>query len=137
MRRAQFGSAPSDEPMIDGATQVAVGVYHACALLNDRSVRCWGGNAFGQLGDGTTTDRDAPVRVEGLPPAAQIVAGARHTCARSVEGRVLCWGANGDGQLGDGTTDARSRPVAVTLPPSLERRSRRAPKRAAHDAQSI
>ncbi len=74
---------------------------------------CWGGNAFGQLGDGTTTDREGPVRVAGIAPVAQVAAGAKHTCVRTVAGEVLCWGSNVDGQLGDESTTSRGRPARV------------------------
>ena len=45
------------------AVQVAAGLYHTCALLSDGGVRCWGEGGNGRLGDGSTTDRTAPVAV--------------------------------------------------------------------------
>jgi alpha-tubulin suppressor-like RCC1 family protein len=82
------------------ATAIAVGGAHTCALLTDGTVRCWGANYRGQLGDGTTTFSSAPVRVEGLSDIVAIAAGDRHTCALRREGTVWCWGANDFGQLG-------------------------------------
>ncbi len=66
---------------------------------------CWGSNSNGQLGDGTTTDRHAPVQVTGLPAkATQVAAGGRHTCALLTDGTVWCWGKGGNGELGNGST---------------------------------
>jgi alpha-tubulin suppressor-like RCC1 family protein len=51
---------------IEEATEVAVGVMHACALLADGDVACWGENTHGQLGDGTREVRDHPVLATAL-----------------------------------------------------------------------
>jgi hypothetical protein len=85
----------------------------ACALLSDRTVRCWGANRDGQLGDGTREDRPQPTLVSGAGRVVQIAAGARHACARLEDGSVLCWGANEEGQLGDGTRERRAAPAEV------------------------
>ncbi len=82
------------------ATALTTGNAHTCALLTDGTVHCWGANYRGQLGDGTTTFRSAPVRVEGLSGVVAIAAGDRHTCALRRDGVVWCWGANDLGQLG-------------------------------------
>ena len=52
---------------ITNATSIALGSAHSCALLTDGTMRCWGSNYRGQLGDGTTTDSTTPVEVSGLP----------------------------------------------------------------------
>lgn len=108
--------------VLTGATQVSVGYAHACAVLRSGQARCWGSNAGGKLGDGTTTDRSRPVVVTNpdgngpLTGVVQIAAGGRHTCARLDDGQVRCWGA---GALGNGSS-VRSgnslRPVAVSNP---------------------
>ncbi len=87
---------------------VLAGDEHTCALTVDGQAYCWGSNAFGQVGDGTTTWRLTPTAVAtttGLSPTnvAQLSAGGRHTCAVTDAGRAYCWGARWNGQLGDGT----------------------------------
>ena len=77
---------------------------------------CWGENADGQLGDGSTTQRTSPVQVGGLGPAIWIATGEAHSCAVLANGTAWCWGDNGKGQLGDGTKVRRTSPVLVTDP---------------------
>jgi len=88
------------------ATAVAAGVAHTCALLADGSVACWGGNRWGELGDGSTTSRSRPAPVRGLAgPASALAAGDHLTCAVLAAGAVACWGWNDCGQLGQGSFD--------------------------------
>ena len=100
-------------------TMLAVGGSHACALLSDRTARCWGDNQYGQLGDGTTQQRPTPVAVEapnGSGPWSNLVdlqSGVDFTCAVDTTGKVWCWGRNQYGQLGDGTTTNRAFPTPV------------------------
>ena len=77
------------------------------------TVWSWGWNAMGQLGDGTTADRHAPVQVPDLAGVVAVSAGAYHTLALRRDGTVWAWGYNAVGQLGDGTTVDRRRPVRV------------------------
>jgi alpha-tubulin suppressor-like RCC1 family protein len=88
---------------------------HTCALLSNHTIKCWGSNDFGELGDGTITDRSTPVLVSGISTATAISAGDAHTCALLSGGTVKCWGYNFWGQLGDGTNKNVSRsPVLVS-----------------------
>ncbi len=97
------------------AIAIASGGFHTCALLEDGSVRCWGRNRDGQLGDGSTTDSPVPVSVVNLGGrATAITAGSAHTCALLEDGSIRCWGENRDGQLGNNTTTNSSMPVTVT-----------------------
>jgi alpha-tubulin suppressor-like RCC1 family protein len=79
----------------------------------DGSVWAWGHNGFGELGDGTTTNRAAPVKLPGLSGVAQISAGYEHGLAVKSDGTVWAWGNNAFGQLGVGTTTSHAAPVQV------------------------
>ncbi|MBI2061724.1 MAG: hypothetical protein HYT87_18440 [Nitrospirae bacterium] len=85
-----------------------------CALLSDGTVKCWGWNDYGQLGDGTTAQKTTPVAVSTLSGAVAVTGGDRQTCALASDGTVKCWGYNFYGQLGDGTTANKTTPVAVS-----------------------
>lgn len=94
------------------ASSVGAGADFSCALVNG-GVRCWGYNAYGQLGNGSTTDSTGPVLVVGLASDVRAIAVRDyHTCAL-VSGDVRCWGYNAYGQLGNGSTTASSVPVQV------------------------
>lgn len=97
-----------------GLVGVSVGGGHACAIGSAGTVHCWGGNALGALGDGTTTDRSTPSAVAGAAfVAREVGAGAGFTCARTnVE--VYCWGLGSSGQLGNGTFSNSQVPIPVT-----------------------
>ena len=83
---------------------------HTCAVKN-RNVYCWGRNDFGQLGDGTTDDKNHAVYVDIGTDIISVAVGVYHTCAVKIEhdvSTVHCWGRNDFGQLGDGTTADRN-----------------------------
>ena len=87
---------------------------HSCVVVADGTVKCWGSNAFGQVGDGTTTTPSAAVRVTGITTAVAVTTGRDHSCALLVDATVRCWGANAVGQLGNGTTASSLTPVVVS-----------------------
>lgn len=76
------------------ASQLALGEKHTCALLMDTTVKCWGENGYGQLGDGTMSRRLTPVSVSGLSGVQQLGLGYDHTCAVMADTTVKCWGRN-------------------------------------------
>jgi hypothetical protein len=71
---------------------IVSGSNHTCALTLDRTALCWGNNSFGQLGDGTTTNRVAPTIVGGGISFQSIGAGEPWSCGLSVAGKAYCWG---------------------------------------------
>ena len=91
--------------------KVSAGGYHTCAVKTDGSLWCWGGNDYGQLGDGTYTDRTTPVQI--TSGVSSVALGLWHTCAVKTDGSLWCWGDNDYGQLGDGTNTSRNTPVQI------------------------
>jgi len=97
---------PGLVPGIATAIAVSAGDASTCALLSDHTVRCWGDNAYGELGNrrpsGPRAEHESPVAVDGISNATAISVGSDHACAIVSGGHVWCWGGNGNGQLGDG-----------------------------------
>ena len=98
---AAFVNLPAGKTAVAAAT----GNGFTCSIMHDGSAYCWGGNALGQIGDGTTTNRNSPSLVDlpGGGPASALDAGGSHACALLENGSLWCWGENTYGQLGDGT----------------------------------
>jgi alpha-tubulin suppressor-like RCC1 family protein len=95
------------------ATISAGGVVHSLVIKLDGSLWAWGANYYGQLGDGTTTDRLTPVNIQ---PGTTWKAVSAHdwcTFAIQTDGSLWAWGANYNGQLGDGTRTDRHTPVQI------------------------
>lgn len=102
------------------AARIAAGDYHSVRVVPADGAAAWGFNGVGQVGDGTTTQRNAPVSIS--TPAnstlAFVSAGDLHTVALDRNGVAWAWGQNINGQLGDGTTTDRWIPTQVTMPPN-------------------
>ena len=92
---------------------ITAGNAHACAVTAQGDAYCWGQNAAGQLGDGTTSNHDTPARVKSTTKFTSITAGGVHTCGVATGGDAFCWGKNTYGQLGDGGTTDHAQPTAV------------------------
>jgi len=113
---------PDGEGYLTDVVAIAAGGNHSLALKSDGTVWAWGGNDYGQLGDGTTTGKFTPVQVKGpggegyLTDIIAIAAGGYHSLALKSDGTVWAWGYNGCGQLGNGTTINRTTPVQVKRP---------------------
>jgi alpha-tubulin suppressor-like RCC1 family protein len=96
-----------------GVTRVVAGEDHTCALQGD-TMRCWGSNAFGELGRQTTESRTYLPDITLNTGVSQVFAGGLHTCAVH-NGDLKCWGANYDRQLGNTSTEGILRtPTLVT-----------------------
>ena len=99
---------------LPNAVKVSLGRDHACAVLVNGDLYCWGSNTYGQVGDGTTTQRNTPVKI--LSNVKDVEAGAKYaTCAILQDYSVKCWGSGLTGQLGQGDTTDHSSPVSVDL----------------------
>jgi alpha-tubulin suppressor-like RCC1 family protein len=98
-----------------GVLSISAGSETACAILaGGGTIKCWGRNDYGQLGDNSQTNSSVPVDVSTIAAGASKVSNATyHTCAL-VSGGIKCWGANGYGQLGNGNNVAQLTPVDVT-----------------------
>jgi alpha-tubulin suppressor-like RCC1 family protein len=101
------------------AQQVSAGGQHTCIVDQPGDVRCFGSNAFGQLGIDRAMPRLSSIPaapVSDLPAVSRVATGTDHTCAILRDGELRCWGSNTLGQLGDGTRGgARHTPVAVAF----------------------
>src|SRR5471032_1173645 len=119
---ATVGTVVGSTPVTVNAPwrKVAAGGAHTVALKADGSLFSWGSNLQGQLGDGTNTDRVAPVQVQvtapttgTISPWTMVAAGEEHTVALRADGTLWAWGYNFYGQLGDGTTAAKAVPTKI------------------------
>ena len=95
------------------AVAVTEGNNHACALLDNGSMQCWGYAANYRLGNGSTTSQSSPVNVSNIDNATAIAAGL-HTCALLSGGTIKCWGSGNYGQLGNGSASDSLIPVSVS-----------------------
>ncbi len=104
-----------------GKTAVAVstGYAHSCAILNDSSVKCWGQNAFGELGYGDQMPHNMPpaqpINLGTGRTAKAIATGFSHSCALLDDASIKCWGSNGSGQLGYGDFKNRLIPPQTSI----------------------
>jgi len=102
-------------PNLTGVVNVSTGHYHSLALMGDGTIRAWGFNSLGQLGDGTTTKRLSPVAVHNISTAVDMVGGRDMSYAILADGTVRAWGGGVNGELGNGTNPTRqTTPVAVS-----------------------
>ena len=109
---------PVDLPAGTVVTRVAAGGDHSLALTSTGLLYAWGDDLHGDLGDGSTTPQDSPVRVA-VPAGVTVTgisAGTTHSVAVASDGSVWSWGMGASGQLGDGSTADATIPTTVTLP---------------------
>ena len=115
------GETGPTQPSVPAFTAVSSSTYHTCGVTTARAAYCWGRNANGQLGDGSTTGELNPVLVTAPAGVSFAAVSARflHTCGVTAAGAAYCWGFNGSGQLGDGTTTQQLTPVLVVAPAAV------------------
>jgi len=94
-------------------SSISTGYYHTVALQSDGSLWAWGYNYYGQLGDGSTTNKLLPTLIDNSAEWSYISAGGTHTVALQSNGTLWTWGDNQYGQLGDGTTEDKHIPSHI------------------------
>lgn len=114
------GVAGSNVPVqvvgFDDAVSAVTGSRFSCALTLTGVVKCWGGNAAGQLGNGDLSFTDSVVpQTVSLPAVTELSAGFEHVCALTQSGEVWCWGYNSRGQLGDNQPLVAASPTPVLV----------------------
>jgi alpha-tubulin suppressor-like RCC1 family protein len=107
-------ATPLPVPGLTGVARIAVGKFQTCALMEDRTVQCWG-SAGVDAQAGSSISLLEPTPIEGIDDATALAAGDDFTCAIVTDGVVKCWGEGDVGQLGDGQeNDTNTTPVTVT-----------------------
>lgn len=107
-------AAAKPDNSIIRASAIAGAFNTSCAILTSGPTVCWGWNAQGQIGDGTTTSRNLAVPVATSLRFKSITIGEAHTCALTKPGDAYCWGENFWGTLGNGTRTNSLTPVKVS-----------------------
>ncbi|MFT3831053.1 MAG: Ig-like domain-containing protein [Opitutaceae bacterium] len=108
-----FSATPSVVAGLTSVDRLVAGGFHTLVRRADGTVLAWGGNAFGQLGDGSKRDRAAPVSIAPAVHAVALAAGSRHSLALLGDGTVLAWGDNREGQLGLGSVADSTTPERI------------------------
>lgn len=108
--------APAPVSSLVGTSEIGGGAYSSCALLGSGGgIRCWGTNAYGELGNGNTSQSNVPTTTNTLSGLNEVAAGEAHSVAVKWDGTVWSWGQNIQGQLGDGSIVKRLSPIQVRL----------------------
>ncbi|MDU0344267.1 hypothetical protein RWH44_01005 [Microbacterium sp. KSW2-29] len=111
---SDLSATPVTVSNLAGVTQIAAGSASGFALLSDGTVKAWGNNASGQLGNNSTTSSAVPVSVSGLSGVTQVVANLDAAYALLADKTIRAWGRNSSGQLGNGSGSNSTAPVTVT-----------------------
>ena len=101
--------------LTSGVTYLAAGYTHTCVVTTAGSVKCWGRNNYGQVGDSSTTDRQVPTQMIGATTGiSKVFAGSSHTCVVTISGAAKCVGRNSTAQLGNNSLTNSSALVSVS-----------------------
>lgn len=115
----EMGACNIDYSQCQSVDGVSAGYLHTCALV-EGGLKCWGGNGYGALGDGSTDTSLIPVDVVSLDgKVVDVTAGDNFTCAVMELGNVKCWGWGGSGQLGNGLKSPDLKQPTPSLVPGL------------------
>jgi alpha-tubulin suppressor-like RCC1 family protein len=108
-------TVPTRVGTAQGWKSVSAGGAHTCAIWGNSTLYCWGSDASGQVGNGSTSGDDvsSPTRISAATWSS-VSAGGSHSCAVRSDGLLGCWGSDSDGQLGNGTGGDRSAPASTT-----------------------
>ncbi|OLN24399.1 BNR repeat domain protein [Desulfovibrio sp. DV] len=107
-------------PLQAGVTpRLASGANYALCLYADGTIRAWGSNGAGQLGDGGSSGGATPVTVKGLTGVVTLAAGIQHALAIRNDGTLWAWGGNSEGELGNNSTSSANVPVQTVQPEGL------------------
>ena len=99
---------------MDNVAQVSLGYEHSACITKDGALYMWGGNVYGELGDGTTENKHTPVKI--MDNVAQVSLGSDYCACITKDEELYTWGANYTGKLGDGTTEAKHTPTKIVIP---------------------
>jgi alpha-tubulin suppressor-like RCC1 family protein len=108
-----MSNTPTLVPGLSGIRTIALDYDHACVVGSNGALLCWGDNATGQLGNGTTTSGCAQAAPCGVDRVSAVGIGGNSACAILTNGVLVCWGYNSNGQVGDGTTTKHYTPIVV------------------------
>ncbi len=109
-----FSATPVTVKGLTGATELACGASHCCALASGGSVWCWGDNQFGESNPASKSKQQVlAFQIGSLGQASAIGTGDHHTCAVVGQGTIRCWGLASSGQLGDGNSTLTDKIVDV------------------------
>ena len=132
-----FGEDDEEQPKT--AKHIAAGSYHSCAILNDDSLVCWGGNSYGEVGGGNTSNGQYSPQVVNLgqKTAKYVAGGESATCAILNDDSLVCWGRNRFGQLGYGDTTQRTSPPTTAVDLGTGRTVRQVALGKDYDSQNV
>lgn len=101
---------------LENGVRIVAGGHTSGALSNAGTAYTWGRNSYGQLGNGTTTNRTTITQVPSFSGVAALAIGIAHTLAARTDGSAYVWGRNHSGQIGDGSLTNSLSPMAALLP---------------------
>lgn len=110
----QSAVLPASFTYSHGAAQFWAGPKHVCGIDSTSTLKCWGANSSGQLGDGLIVDKSIPTSPTAVAQS-QTAPGGNHTCSLNAAGNIYCWGLNSSGQLGIGSLTDSLTPALVPV----------------------